>query len=584
MLEPHRIPDLDRWLDELDELVETGAPSAHFYRRCLGQLRVLLSAEGTAVIFPSKSGWDVFASDGKVGERNSPNSIAVPIRKAASHKGLLIAFFDHEMPEAGEAAARELMTGVAEAIAVHQRATIERFLDEDWGRLQTSLTLLRRSETFAEAAFVFVNELRPIFKATRVSLIEGDSVSAVSGVDRIDQGSPLVSAIKKAIRPEAEAAPKRANDLAVEIAAHHTVTPLTSSTSLLIEWSDEDRAKDAVALVQQFSTTITEAWNQQSRWLTLPKPLRRYAVRSSSTAMSSSFLRRMAIGGLIAIALATVSLWPWSFRIHSTGRLQPVEQRSVFVTADGFIEEIMVGDGENVEADQPLLRVKSHLLDREIERIRGELATLREKRSGIDIALNEAAAEFAGRSNAESSQSKLTTELRVLDVEEKGLAEQMKLIESELEKLVIRAPIAGTVVAHDLQKYLDRRPVKCGDMLFRIADMEGPWQLELEIADRDLSYIVKHFVDKTDSPKIDYTLAADPATHLEATLSWLAPIAYRRPENGVVVEAHATIDSKQLDKRHMGAKVDATFACGKQPIWFIWSRPLVEELQRRFWW
>ncbi len=52
---------------------------------------------------------------------------------------------------------------------------------------------------------------------------------------------------------------------------------------------------------------------------------------------------------------------------------------------------------------------------------------------------------------------------------------------------------------------------------------------------------------------------------------------------GDFVEVRAVVESPEQIGAHAGAGVHAYFTCGSQPLWFVWSRPLVEAIQRKFW-
>jgi hypothetical protein len=137
------------------------------------------------------------------------------------------------------------------------------------------------------------------------------------------------------------------------------------------------------------------------------------------------------------------------------------------------------------------------------------------------------------------------------------------------------------VVGGDLQRELSDRPLQRGDALFRVADLQGPWQLILLVADRDGGYVQKAM--EQGPIQIDWGLENSTQKGLRASLHSMTKDVDQRPAEGPCRIAKASIDNKQLDLPVIGAVAYARIPCGTRPLWYIWSRPMVEFLQKRFW-
>ncbi|HBE67077.1 MAG TPA: hypothetical protein DDW52_02910 [Planctomycetaceae bacterium] len=101
--------------------------------------------------------------------------------------------------------------------------------------------------------------------------------------------------------------------------------------------------------------------------------------------------------------------------------------------SDGFVRRVLVRDGEDVEAGQLLMVMKSDALQSEVERLRIELAR----------------AEQIERT---AHLSKDTFQLGHARAELRSLKEQLDDANDRIEALKVRAPQGGTVVARRLQE------------------------------------------------------------------------------------------------------------------------------------
>ena len=70
------------------------------------------------------------------------------------------------------------------------------------------------------------------------------------------------------------------------------------------------------------------------------------------------------------------------------------------------------------------------------------------------------------------------------------------------------------MVTWDLNNRLIRRPVQRGQTLLRVADPDGPWQLELHVPENRMGFITAAQRDRTWAKdlKVTYILATEPGT------------------------------------------------------------------------
>jgi hypothetical protein len=434
-----------------------------------------------------------------------------------------------------------------------------------------------------------VEALRELLQADRVSLFQKDhqaaSMIACSGAASIDSNSTTVQELEKSVLglfQNNEPKLWNAADDQPQAPRLRLLLPWPSNSDslthgLLVEWSDPQATIDRVQRASNLLPMINQAWQYQYRWLCLPARTRAQAIgKSASQAPAGRFPKRLAGLALLASLLA-LAMIPYPFYIQTQAYLEPSIQQFIHATADSFIEELLVGEGQSVQSHQPLVRLRAPNLELQIEELTGQTLALVEKKNGLRVAVNQLSANSSDLAN----QTRLSAELRLIEIQEKHAQEKLAFLEKQREELLLQSPIKGIVVGGDLSRELSDRPLRRGDALFRVADLQGPWHLKLLVADRDGRYVQQALLNGPID--IDWGLENSTGRGLKAKLFSMRPEVDQRPNQGPCRSATASIEESQLEQPAIGAVAHARIPCGKQPLWFIWSRPLVEFLQKRFW-
>ena len=434
-----------------------------------------------------------------------------------------------------------------------------------------------------------VEALRELLQADRVSLFQKDhraaSMIACSGAASIDSNSTTVQELEKSVLGlflNNEPKLWNAADHQPQAPRYRLLLPWPSNSDslthgLLVEWSDPQATIDRVQRASNLLPMINQAWQNQHRWLCLPPQARAQAIgKSASQVPAGRFPKRLAGLALLA-SLIGLAMIPYPFYIQSQAYLEPTTQQFIHATADSFIEELLVGEGQSVQSHQPLVRLRAPNLELQIEELTGQILALVEKKNGLRVAVNQLSVNSSDLAN----QTRLSAELRLIEIQEKHAQEKLAFLEKQRQELLLQSPIKGTVVGGDLSRELSDRPLRRGDALFRVADLQGPWHLKLLVADRDGRYVQQALLNGPID--IDWGLENSTGRGLKAKLVSMRPEVDQRPNQGPCRSATASIEESQLEQPAIGAVAYARIPCGKQPLWFIWSRPLVEFLQKRFW-
>ena len=512
-----------------------------------------------------------------------------------------------------------------EILSIRLSAERDALVDEKWMGFQKSLVNLAASRSIHEAGGAIVNDLAALTCSDRVTLVRADGLGrgkalAISGVAQFEPRAAQVAAIEslgvRAIQqrkpftdysrlgnsqsadPVSVGAPNEqqvatgfANRVCLPVIAPTEDGP-HCDTALLFEWEKYEAFLDGCTVLNTIMPAFGSVWQQQQRWLKIPK-LQRALAEQPSFRASRRWSKRMTRWAMLLLlcGLAFSALWlPVRLLVEAKGTLQPLEQRLIHSANDGVVDAIFVQDGQLVEPGQPLIQLRSAMLEVDIQEVVGEIDANAKKRDGLNIAINRI---NRNDPSAASTQSRLSAEVSELVTQHETLELKLKALREQELSLLIKAPMDGMVVARHLERYLNDRPVRRGESLMRVVRLDGPWQLELLIPDRDAGYVKRRvFGDDAagygDVPEarqvaVDFVLASQPDIHQSARVTWLSESARNATGEGMMVDVWARAEKETVAAAHMGATVYASFDCGRAPFWFVWSRPFVESIQRRVW-
>ncbi|MFN7731309.1 MAG: efflux RND transporter periplasmic adaptor subunit [Pirellula sp.] len=638
------IAEADRLLASLDQLAQSDLPERDFWEQFLAVLSGMSSGAGVAILYPVGHEWAPVAKSGEVpaeqlrtlGERvasnekqtefegNAPEGrwVAARIRSPKTNlgRGILWIGYRPSDSESLVASGRLLLQPFCEILRVHQSASDAKFGNAWLVTMNDAIRNFARTNTLHEARQVLVDQLVLAVGGLRASLVSRDAdnpfqLQTSSGAFSIDRMSPTVQRLEKLVElasqqetvfswskpPDASSNDNEAsssdasrdefgvfsNGLAF---AWDRIERAPQPTWLILEWRDSASMSRAASILSLWCETIFPIWQQTERWTRVPNPIQQRLVQPPRR--STPTIRRQLWKwlGLAWVAVAVAGLcWPIPMTIESDAVLEPASLRLIHASADGFVETLFVEDGHRVFAQQELARLKSPNLDLQIEEAVGQLRAISEKRNGLKVALNQLSPSAA---DATANQTRLSTELLMLDSNEAHAREMLEFYQAERSRLVLRAPIEGVVVARRLRQELENRPIRRGDPLLQVVDLKGAWQLRIRVADRDTNYVGQFYRDAAASSpispstdnRIQFTFDSLPSEQFTATVSRIAQVIENRDGEGRYQEVVADVSQEIASKVHMGAKARVQFACGRQAFAFVWSRPLIEFLQTRLRW
>ncbi len=292
---------------------------------------------------------------------------------------------------------------------------------------------------------------------------------------------------------------------------------------------------------------------------------------------------RLLAGVLLAVVvIGMLALIPAELRIPARGELQPAIRRHVFAAADGVVDELLVGEGQSVRAGQELLRMRQSALDFELSRVAGELQTAQKKLAGIEAELLGAGTSGNGRVDARRHRQ-LSADQDELNELIRTLRQQQQILAARQNDLTIRSPLTGAVATWNLDRRLHARPVQQGQILMTVADVAGPWVLEVRVPDARLGHLLRARKKYGDDLRVEFVFATDPATTYRGRVQSIAPHTEVHETDGPCGLVMIAIDRDAIPELRPGTTVLPEILCGSRPVGYVWLHEMIDAVRLWCW-
>jgi hypothetical protein len=341
--------------------------------------------------------------------------------------------------------------------------------------------------------------------------------------------------------------------------------------AVALEWFTQPAGVNARSFMAFAAPLLAPPWMKLCEQAANPfSALSRAWFRRRWRPVSQAFASRVAFMGMAIAVLALSMFIPVPFTIEAQGELQPDRQQHVFATADGVVCDIESA-ASRFEAGAPLLRLENKVWQIERDELRGELARVQQEL----LAAKTQRLREADGPDANSNNSS-TARIEQLEVQQRDLHTQVTALEARLAELLVRAPQAGSLITWEWERQLAGRPVRRGDQLCTVADLEGPWHVALQLPDRESFYVVEACERQGEDLAVSMQLGHDPLTRYTGVLQQLAPAIVATPAEPPHLEARVGQLMPPPRQPRPGVTVRARIHCGSRPLGFVWLRPLWE--------
>ena len=281
---------------------------------------------------------------------------------------------------------------------------------------------------------------------------------------------------------------------------------------------------------------------------------------------------------LFAIAVIASTLITIDHQVIATGSLQPIIQRDLFATVDGTVKTLHVHDGQKVQAGDLLVTLENTQLDQRSEKLSGDIITAQKRLASIQ-------AVRLGRDIGETNSTQMAIEQSQLASELANLRAQQQVVRQQQQELQIISPINGTVLAWQIKRRLNDRPVTRGNLLVSVADTAGPWSLDLRLDDTDAGEILDT-LEQQPELNLTFAVATLPKETYAATLSEVGTAARLDERRQHVIDAVAQVQlhydgsTFQSEQMLVGADVTAKITCGRRSVFTSWFGDVIDFAHR----
>jgi hypothetical protein len=503
-----------------------------------------------------------------------------------------------------------------------------------WTLLEDFTRAIHISLDVNETAYTVANEGRRLIECDRVSVAlrrgGGCKIIAVSGQDIVDKRSTavrllakLAAAVLKAGEPvwysgdTSDLAPQVERAIEKYVDESHTKTiaifPLAKKRRKDNE-NDEDPTKRekaaypfGVLLVEQIeSSKINERMRKRieivadhassaiGNALELREiflmPVWKFIGKSKILITARMLPKTIIVTIIIAAIICSLIFVEWKFQMHCRGALEPSIRRNIYSPVDAEVKQLYVDHNSQVAGVDKsggggtvLLELYSSELESLGMRLLGEqreivkqIESLRMQELNVDKKLTDyELTQISGQ--IEAANIKLETNLK-----------QQELYKKQMSDLIIKSPISGTVVTWDIKRRLsNKRPVSRMQYLMEIADESGKWQLELEMPEKRMGYILEQQrrlreTDANAKLRVEFIMATDPNKKYYGSVmeNGIHDRAEVRSDAGSAAAASSSLNivliKVDLDNQELlpasirpGAECTARIDCGKKPLGYV---------------
>ena len=253
--------------------------------------------------------------------------------------------------------------------------------------------------------------------------------------------------------------------------------------------------------------------------------------------------------GLVLFA----TLVPGTYRVKAPFMVEATKQQSISAPFDGYLMEVNLRPGDDVEAKQTIIAE----LDASELRLERNAAEQQRK-------------EYLTQARSHERKGELN-EAHMANAAAERLSAQVDLLDSQIVRAAIVSPIDGVIMTGDLIKERGK-PVRKGDMLFEIAPIAKHAELTVEegqIADVEVGQ------------EGELAALAQPGRYIPFVVERIYPVAEMDENRNVFRVRVRLLESPEWMKPGMEgiAKVDA----GRRSYGYIWTRELINWIRMKLW-
>lgn len=347
---------------------------------------------------------------------------------------------------------------------------------------------------------------------------------------------------------------------------------------LVAEWfaapADAQAARERALAAARYGGTALAAALERRRIFLLP--LWSALGRVKELLRGRPLLKLLTLATVLVALVLALTLVKTDFVLLAEGELQPQQRRHVFAPQDGVVTALHVRQGEATAKGGLLLALESQELDQQLEKTAGERRTAAAKVR----ALKRQREAYGRRADADPAiANQFAVEERELQAWIESLDKQLALLQRQRQRLQVTSPLDGIVVTWNLKKRLLDRPVRRGERLLTVANVEGPWVVELLLPGRRVGHYQRAQAQLGPQLPVQFVVLTDPGVVCRGQVREAAQSARLDPRHGHGTRLIVEIDPQSTPRLQPGASVIARIYCGKRPVGYVWLHDVWEFVQ-----
>jgi hypothetical protein len=337
---------------------------------------------------------------------------------------------------------------------------------------------------------------------------------------------------------------------------------------------------DSVARIEQLDSNALDRFIELA-CLRVKQSIHEFKRKNWFARVSGDWFRSRAAIGCIstALVLLVLAIFPAQLKIRAMGQVVPVNQRGVYSPIDGDIVEVLVNHDDHVKVGDPLVRVDSSDLDFEIAKLLGENKATIEKLQAIESRQINNPNRVT---NSNSDVDTLSTSVVELKIMKESQMAQINILKKQKRNLTVRSPIEGRVITWQLEKLLDARRVRQGQLLMTVADTDGKWHGELEINDTRIGHVLNAIKTSDNPVSVSCVFVSNPDLGSHGKIISIDQSTKENLIGTPVVNAIADFDFPLTLEQRPGAKILANIHCGTRSLGYVWFHELIDTVRASF--
>jgi hypothetical protein len=222
--------------------------------------------------------------------------------------------------------------------------------------------------------------------------------------------------------------------------------------------------------------------------------------------------------------------------------------------------------GETVKSGDLLITLTSPRLDQAAENLQNQISEAQQKQKSLTQQLLQNRVS----NGREINQVELSAQIRVLEAQVVGYERERKIVDEQRKSLKIYSPIDGVIMTWEAKNRLQGLPLAANQPVLSVADLSGPWRVELLIPQNKVGYISQAIRDKQGVLPADFLLTPNPNVRYKGTLDQISDRAEVNAQGISEFRGIVRFDRESLPDPKLGVGVTCRVECGRQPLGFVW--------------